>query len=99
MPREPENLPRHELIGLKTEVVESSDPEKEGIEGKVVDETEGILIIGRKDSRAKIPKEESVFRFYLGDKKVKVNGKLLEGKPEERISKRLPPKWGYVKER
>ncbi len=39
------NLAGHELIGLKVEVVFSSDPTQRGISGKVIDETENLLVV------------------------------------------------------
>ncbi len=96
MPRTPENLPRHELIGLDSEVVESTDPGREGLAGTVVDETKNTLLLDTEDGEKSVPKEECVFRFHLEDLKVRVNGRLLSGRPEDRIGKRLPRKWEYV---
>lgn len=96
MARTPENLPRHELIGLDAEVVESTDPSRTGIDGRVVDETQNTLLIETSEGEKTVPKEESVFRFRLEDLKVRVNGKLLSGRPEERIGKKLPGKWGEI---
>lgn len=96
MPRTQKNLPRHELIGLRADVVESTDPGREGLSGTVVDETEGTLVLDTDDGEKQLPKEETVFRFHLGDLKVRVNGRLLAGRPEERIGKHLPGTWGYI---
>lgn len=41
----PETLPRHELVGLRVEVVEASDPGMVGIAGRVVSETANTLVI------------------------------------------------------
>ncbi|MDQ2049752.1 ribonuclease P protein component 1 [Natronolimnohabitans sp. A-GB9] len=41
----PETLPRHELNGLPVRVVESDDPSREGLEGRVVIETTNTLSI------------------------------------------------------
>lgn len=93
MPITPENLPRHELIGLKCEVIESKDENQIGISGEVLDETQNMLRINGK----KVEKKLSVFRFTLpSGEKVKVNGKLIAKRPEERVGMKLPDKWGYV---
>lgn len=91
MPRKPGNLVRHELIGLEAEVVESTDPGREGIQGEV-DETRETLEIGSRT----VPKDGSVFRFRLEDEQVRVEGGLLVGRPEERILKKFPRKWEYT---
>lgn len=82
MPRTKQNLHKHELIGLKTEIIESTDPSKKGIKGKVKNETKNTLQIGNK----KIPKKEAVFKFYLPNNQTrKINGKEITKRPEDRI--------------
>lgn len=89
----PENLPRHELIGLRAEVVESKDEGQIGIQGEVLDETQNTLRIGDRQ----VEKKPSVFRFTLPDgTKVKVDGKLIAKRPEERIGMKPPSKWEYI---
>lgn len=89
MPRTPENLPKHELIGLEVKVDEHSDETVEGLEGTVVDETKNMLVVDGK----KIQKEEGVFTFKLGDSEVRINGKLIAKRPEDRVKMRLPGKY------
>ena len=89
----PENLPRHELIGLKAEVVECSDENKEGISGEVLNETRDTLNISGKT----VEKENCVFLFKLpSEEEVKLDGKLSAKRPEDRIDMKLPGKWEYV---
>lgn len=89
----PENLPRHELIGLECEVVESPDETQEGISGEVLDETESMLRIGDRE----VEKAGRVFRFTLpSGEKVKLDGDLIGKRPEERVDMKLPDKWEYV---
>jgi len=93
MPITPENLPKHELIGLECEVVESKDENQVSIKGEVLDETQNMLRIGEKQ----IEKEISVFRFTLpSGEKVRVDGELIAKRPEERTGMKLPDKWEYV---
>lgn len=96
MPRTAENLPRHELIGLTVEVAESTDPGRCGVSGPVIDETRNTLVIETSSGDRTLPKAECEFAFRMEDLKVRVDGNLLTGRPEERISKSLPGKWGYV---
>lgn len=94
MPITPENLVRHELIGLKVKVEESPESTQEGLRGLVVDESYGMLKIEAKGGAEKsIPKQNNVFIFTLPNKvKVQVDGKLLVGRPEDRIKKKFA-KW------
>jgi len=91
MPRNPKNLVRHELIGLDVEVVESRNKSQIGIKGKVVDETKHMLVIETKSGDKKIEKKSAVFLFRLPTgEKVRVEGWVIEGRPEDRIKKKLP---------
>lgn len=93
MPITPENLPRHELIGLECEVVDSNDENLIGIKGEVLNETQSLLRIGD----TKVEKKICTFRFELpSGKKIEMEGKLIDKRPEERIGMKLPGKWGYV---
>ena len=87
----PENIVRHELIGLRVLVESGSNKTCAGIEGIVVDETRNMIFIEKeKGSIAKIPKADYVFVFTLPDgKRVRVNGSLLVGRPEDRVKKRV----------
>lgn len=89
----PQNLVRHELIGLKTRIEKSTDNTQKGLSGTVVDETYNTLKIETKDSEKTLIKENCIFIFTLPDKtKVQVDGKLLVSRPEDRIKKKFP-KW------
>jgi ribonuclease P protein subunit POP4 len=90
MPITASNLVRHELCGLKVKIANSTDPTQKNLSGTVVDETYNTLIIEAKGKEKVIPKANTVFIFTLPNKvKVKVEGKLLVGRPEDRIKKKF----------
>jgi len=60
----PETLTRHELVGLRTRVVESTNPDSVGIGGRVVDETMRTLVI-EGDRVRRVPKQGTTFEFAL----------------------------------
>jgi len=80
-----ENLVMHEIIGLKAEVVGSSDKGREKMKGKIIDETKNTFTLETVGGEKIVPKAEAVFEFYLGDEKVIVEGKKLVYRPEDRI--------------
>ncbi|MEM3402172.1 MAG: ribonuclease P protein component 1 [Candidatus Hadarchaeales archaeon] len=89
MPIIEKNLLQHELVGLRVMVAESSDPSLRGVKGVVMDESMKMLVIEDGGKLKKIPKAISTFIFIIPDgKEVKVDGKMLIGRPEERIGKR-----------
>ncbi|NHI93118.1 MAG: ribonuclease P protein subunit [Candidatus Lokiarchaeota archaeon] len=85
------NFVQDELIGINVTVVESKDPNLVGIEGKIIDETQNMLIIETENSKIKnIVKEITKFKFKISEQKsVIVNGKIIKGRPEDRIKKFL----------
>ena len=87
----PLNLVKHELIGLHAKVVKSVNPSNAGIEGRISDESYRTLTIEADGRARKIFKENVILVVALPDgKKVQVDGKLLVGRPWERIKKKFP---------
>ncbi|TFF98107.1 MAG: ribonuclease P protein subunit [Promethearchaeota archaeon] len=82
----PYNITNQKLIGFKVKIITLYDnlPKWEGI---IINETQNMFII--KDEKTntpkKIPKKGNLFNFYLEDKIIEVNGKILIGRPEDRI--------------
>lgn len=93
MPITPQNLVRHELIGLKVKIVSSTDRTQKNISGTVVDESYNTLVVESKGKEKRISKSNCVFIFTLPDKRrVEVEGKVILNRPEDRIKKKQP-KW------
>jgi len=91
MPITPQNLVRHELIGLDVEIKESTNPSQVGLKGKVTWETYSTIQIETAKGEKIIPKDITIFIFTLPNgTKVQVDGKVLIGRPEDRIKKKLP---------
>jgi len=85
----PRNLVRHELLGLMVK----AKPLKGGHVhvGEVVGETRNMLRILRNDGRiVSLSKDTHLFEFTLpSGERVLVEGKVLVGRPEERLKKRI----------
>jgi ribonuclease P protein subunit POP4 len=86
-------LARHELIGLRVEVVSSSNRSQVGAKGVVTDETRQTLTVDTGKAEKNFPKDQCTFKFTLpSGQKVRVDGRLLVARPEDRIKKKLK-KW------
>jgi len=86
----PQNILRHEIIGLNTKLVETRNRQLIGLEGLVVDETKHTFTIDNGKKRRIVPKDTSVFNLYLPDGTVvEVDGRKLSGRPEDRLKTRL----------
>jgi ribonuclease P protein subunit POP4 len=89
----PETLPRHELVGLRAEVVEATDPGLVGAAGEVVRETTKLLELAGERVR-QVPKAAATFRFALPEGPcVRVTGERLVGRPAERSEDGGDPIW------
>jgi ribonuclease P protein subunit POP4 len=85
---------QQELIGLNAKVVKSSNPTCIGISGKVIDETRNALVINHQNEKKTIIKNVAVFHFTMPDGTVvEINGKVIVGRPEDRIKKRIRRLW------
>ena len=92
----PKDVVKHELVGLHVKVVDSTDSGCIGLQGRVIDETRNTITIEKRDGSTKnVVKENCVFSFEYDPEsgsRVKVDGKLLVARPEDRMKKRLK-KW------
>jgi len=89
-----ENIILHELIGLESMVMASSNPTSKGIKGIVVDETKNTLVIEQDDVRKRIIKQDSVFRFKLPNGTIlEIDGSAIIGRPEDRVKKKIKRRW------
>ena len=86
------NILQNEIIGLEAEVLSDSNSENIRIRGKVIDETMKTLVIRGKGTW-RIAKKDAVFKFLLDGVAVKVEGKALMGRPEDRVKKQNKRKW------
>ena len=87
--RTPKNIVRHELIGVRAEVAESSNKDNVGISGKIVDETQKTLTIKTAKGLKKIQKSVVTLKLMFDGYTVLVRGKALYGRPEDRIKKKI----------
>lgn len=94
MPITPQNIVRHELISLPVRISKSTDPTLKNLRGKIIDETYNTIKIETKNGKEKIiPKKNTIFIFTLPNRlRVEVDGKVLIGRPEDRIKKKFA-KW------
>ncbi|MDD4127559.1 MAG: ribonuclease P protein component 1 [Methanomicrobium sp.] len=86
----PQNVCRHELIGLEAKVSNSTNPKQIGITGIIADETKNMLIIHSEGSLKKVQKKGAAFDLLLPDETlIRVDGSVLVMQPEKRISMRI----------
>ena len=83
-----------EFIGLDAKIAKSIQPHNVGLKGKIIDETRNTFIIAQNGKKKTIIKNTAVFHFTLHDNTVvEIDGKLLVGRPEDRVKKRIRRLW------
>jgi|TARA_Y100000310_G_C20685603_1_gene818727 ribonuclease P protein subunit POP4 len=88
----PENLPKHELIGLKISVVKSTDKTQVGLQGQIIGETRNTIIVQTSKGEKTVQKKGAVFKILLNGSEIEVDGDQLIKNPIER-TKTLVKKW------
>lgn len=85
---------RYELIGTQAKVSSSKHSGYLGLSGKIIDETRNTLTILNEEKRKTVPKNFAVFHFKFPDGTiVEIDGKILVGRPEDRLKKRIRRLW------
>ncbi len=83
--RGPDNIGKHELIGLDIKILESLDRSLVGLEGKIVDESKNILVMDVDGEEKRIAKK--VVKFGIKGSGTVIDGAKIAYRPEDRIKK------------
>jgi ribonuclease P protein subunit POP4 len=85
---------RQEFVGTQTTISESPHQGYLDIKGQVLDETRNTFIINQKGQAKTVVKDQAVFQFQLTNGTiVEIDGKLLVGRPEDRMKKIVKRLW------
>lgn len=85
---------RQEFIGTEVKISKSRHHGYVGISGRVIDETRNTFVILHEGEHKTVIKDSAFFRFKFSDGTiVEIDGKLLVGRPEDRLKKRLRRLW------
>jgi ribonuclease P protein subunit POP4 len=85
---------RHEFVGTEGKIAKSSNADYIGLHGKVIDETKNTFTIIHKGKAKCVVKNSAVFNFQFSDGTiVEIEGKLLVGRPEDRLKKTVKRLW------
>ncbi len=80
-----QNIFYHELIGLDTSIVQSSNNQLVGLSGKILDETKSMFFIQTVTGVKMIPKNYSTWQFHIDGIPVSVNGNTIMKRSYERM--------------
>ena len=81
----PENIINHELIGLDTQIIESTNNQIVGLGGKIMDETRSTFTIQTQNGLKMFPKEHTKWKFIINETQCVIDGLMISKRPEERL--------------
>ena len=84
-----ENIASHELIGLNTQIINSSNLQLVGLNGRIIEETKSMFRINTAKGSKFIPKNNNSWKFTIQDKQVTVEGSKISKRPFDRIGAKL----------
>jgi ribonuclease P protein subunit POP4 len=85
---------RGEFIGAEGKITKSRHSDYAGISGEVINETKNTFTILHAGKAKSVIKDSAVFHFKFSDGTiVEIDGKLLVGRPEDRLKKSVKRLW------
>ena len=80
-----QDIIQHELIGLEIEIRNAKNKALNKIKGKIIDETKNTIKVQTKNTKKILLKNQITIKTKWKNKIIKINGKFLMGRPEERL--------------
>ena len=80
-----DNIHSHEFIGLDTEIVQSTNPQVIGLNGRIINETKSMFTINTDNGVKSIAKSTNDWKFSIQNKDIIVNGSKITKRPFDRI--------------
>jgi ribonuclease P protein subunit POP4 len=85
---------RYEFIGSHGKVAQSQHIDYVGLNGTIMSETRNTFTFQHEGKNKSIIKESAIFNFKFNDgTTVQIDGKLLVGRPEDRLKKTMKRLW------
>ena len=83
-----DNLSLHEMIGLSTEIIQSSNSQMIGLNGKIIDETKNMFVLNTDSGFKNIPKDINTWRFSINNQRKEIPGNTLTKRSFERLRRK-----------
>lgn len=80
-----ENITTHELIGMNTEIISSSNQQLIGLNGTIVDETKSMVKINTVNGIKSVVKPHTDFKFNVEGKEIIVKGTNIVKRSFDRL--------------
>jgi len=83
-----DNIRSHEIIGLDTEIVQSTNPQVIGLNGRIINETKSMFTINTEKGVKSIAKSTNEWKFSIQNKDVIVDGSKIAKRPFDRLGEK-----------
>jgi ribonuclease P protein subunit POP4 len=80
-----ENITSHELIGLRTEIMDSTNLQIIGLNGTITDETKSMITINTTNGTKMISKSNNSWKFSINNQDIILDGSKITKRPFDRI--------------
>jgi ribonuclease P protein subunit POP4 len=80
-----DNITSHEFIGMNTEIVQSTNPQVIGLNGRIIYETKSMFTINTEKGTKSIAKSTNNWKFSIEGKDIIVDGSKITKRPYDRI--------------
>ena len=84
-----DNITTHEFIGLDTEIIDSSNQEIVGLNGRIVNETKSMFTINTKKGTKSIAKHTNSWKFSVENKDIVIEGTKIAKRSFDRIGAKV----------
>jgi len=80
-----DNITSHEFIGLNTEIIQSTNPQVIGLNGRIINETKSMFTINTENGTKSIAKNTNNWKFSIEGKEVTIEGSKIAKRSVDRI--------------
>ena len=80
-----DNIHSHEFIGLDTEIIQSTNPQVIGLNGRIINETKSMFTINTENGVKSIAKSTNDWKFSIQNKDIIVDGSKIAKRPFDRL--------------
>ena len=80
-----ENITRHELIGMNTQITESTNSQIIGLNGTIINETKSMFALNTIRGTKSIPKAHTAWEFNVNTQKITIDGSKIQKRSFDRL--------------
>jgi len=80
-----DNITRHELIGLDTQITDSTNSQFIGLNGTIINETKSMFSLNTCKGIKLIPKSNNIWKFNVNSQQITINGSKIQKRPFDRL--------------